>query len=298
MELSGLHLLMSYQCTFECDHCFVWSSPWQEGTMSLAQVESILTEAEATGTIRSIYFEGGEPFLFYPILLAGVRRAAERGFSVGIVSNSYWATTEEDAVEWLRPLAGQIDDLSISSDLYHHSEKTSRLATNAAAAAKELGIPLGFISIAQPNAAATEASGQLPIGESAVLYRGRAAAKLAPQATKEPWAGFDSCPYENLRDPGRLHVDPLGNLHICQGLSIGNLFAEPLARICARYDPDAHPLIGPLLRGGPAALVRDFGAAHERDYADACHLCDDCRRKLRSQFPASLSPDQMYGSPD
>jgi MoaA/NifB/PqqE/SkfB family radical SAM enzyme len=49
--LSGLHLLLTYQCTFECDHCFVWSGPFQTGTMTLATVEHILTEAGRLGTI-------------------------------------------------------------------------------------------------------------------------------------------------------------------------------------------------------------------------------------------------------
>ncbi len=35
MRLTSLHLILTYQCTFECDHCFVWGSPWQEGTMQL-----------------------------------------------------------------------------------------------------------------------------------------------------------------------------------------------------------------------------------------------------------------------
>ena len=38
MKLSGLHLLLTYQCTFECDHCFVWGSPWQTGTLTLEQI--------------------------------------------------------------------------------------------------------------------------------------------------------------------------------------------------------------------------------------------------------------------
>ena len=38
LKLNGLHLLLTYQCTFECDHCFVWGSPWQTGTMTIAMI--------------------------------------------------------------------------------------------------------------------------------------------------------------------------------------------------------------------------------------------------------------------
>jgi hypothetical protein len=298
MKLTGLHLLLTYECNFECDHCFVWSSPRQTGTMTLDQIERILDQAEALGGIEWIYFEGGEPFLYYAVLLASARAAADRGFRVGIVSNAYWATTDKDALEWLRPLAGIVQMLSISSDLYHGTEKLRPEAQHACAAAEKLGIPVGVISIGEPEACdAASAVGQLPEGESAVIYRGRAVEKLAPRAAKHPWSEFTTCPFEDLREPGRVHVDPLGNVHICQGLSLGNLFETPLAEICAAYDPDTYPVTSALLAGGPAELVRREELPHADAYADACHLCDEARRRLRDRYPGILTPDQMYGPP-
>ena len=296
MKLSGLHVLLTYQCTFECDHCFVWSSPRQQGTLTLENIRHIVREAQDLGTITSMYFEGGEPFLYYATLLAGVRLVKEAGFGVGVVSNSYWATSIDDAIEWLRPLAGLISDLSVSSDLYHYDETLSQQARNACAAADRLGIPIGTISIAVPEVAdPTWVVGQLPPSETGVMYRGRAAVTLSAKAPQNHWARLKKCPYENLRDPGRVHVDPLGNLQICQGIVIGNLFQTSLKEICERYDPDHHPIAGPLLRGGPIELVKTYGLAHRKTYADECHLCYEARRELRDQFPEILKPDQMYG---
>ena len=168
--LSGLHLLLTYQCTFECDHCFVWSGPFQTGTMTLETVNHIIDQAELLGTIEWIYFEGGEAFLYYAILRSSVLRAKERGFKVGIVTNAYWANSESDALEWLRPIAGSIDDLSISSDRYHGSCDAYKNPVTARAAARQLGIPVNFISIAEPEASdVAGAAGVLPPGESAVL---------------------------------------------------------------------------------------------------------------------------------
>ena len=93
-------------------------------------------------------------------------------------------------------------------------------------------------------------------------------------------------------------MDPFGNLHICQGISIGNLFRTPLKEICETYHPDSHPIAGPLLEGGPAELVRRYGLSHGAAYADACHLCYEARRALRDRFPEILGPDQMYGALD
>ena len=296
MKLSGLHLLLTYQCTFECDHCFVWGSPWQHGVMTLENIRRILREAQDLGTIESIYFEGGEPFLYYAVLLEGARLAKNAGFQVGIVSNSYWATSVEDAIEWLKPFAGLIGDLSVSSDLYHYDELLSRQAQNARATADRLGIPIGTICIAQPEATtAATTIGQLPEDESAVMYRGRAAEKLAARASQQSWRQFTACPHEDLREPGRVHVDPFGNLHLCQGIVIGNLFHTPLKEICERYDPDAHPITGPLLRGGPIELAQRYNLPHRETYADACHFCYEARSALRPRLAEALAPEQMYG---
>ena len=266
--------------------------------MTIQDIRRILHQARDVGTIDWIYFEGGEPFLYYPILLHGVRIAAHVKFRVGVVSNGFWTTDLKDALEWLRPFAGLIQDLSISRDPYHGGEKSGRQAENAKAAAEILGIPLAVITIAAPEATgASAAVGQLPPGESAVMHRGRAAARLVERAPRQSWTDFVTCPHEDLRDPGRVHVDPFGYVHLCQGIVLGNLFRTPLREICAEYDPDAHPIAGPLLAGGPAELVRRYGLQAGEGYADACHLCYEARRALRARFPDVLTPDQMYGVP-
>ncbi len=296
MKLTGLHLLLTYECNFECDHCFVWGGPRQTGTMTLGQVRHILREAHELGTVEWLWLEGGEPFLYYPIMLRTALEAAQMGFKVGLLSNAYWATEVEDAVEWLQPFAGVIDDLAISTDLYHFSEKVSQQSKHVREAAAKLGIPVGVIQVAEPEASdAAAAKGTLPPGQTRVMYRGRAAAKLVDRAQQRSWMEYTQCPYEELREPARVHVDPFGHLHICQGISVGNLFDAPLVEICETYDAEMHPITGPLLKGGPAELVSRYSLPHKEQYADACHLCDTARRSLRDTFPKVLGPDQMYG---
>jgi len=295
VKLTSLHLLLTYVCNFECEHCFVWGSPGQSGTLSLGGIRDILRQGLELGTVESIYFEGGEPFLFFPVLARGVQEAAAAGFRTGALTNGYWATDVPDAMEWLRGFAGALHELWVSSDLYHAKEELCPEVRHAMDAAQEMGIRCFTLSVAQPAEMAVSARGQLPAGQSAVMYRGRAARMLALEAPQHPWHEFVTCPHEDLREPGRVHVDPFGNLHLCQGLCIGNLFRTPLRDICASYDPETHPVVGPLLRGGPAALLQQVGLPHRDTYADACHACYDARLALRTRFPELLGPDQMYG---
>jgi len=83
--LSEIHFLLTYRCNFECDHCFLYCSPSTPGTFTIQQVDDLLEQALKIGTIEMIYFEGGEPTQYYPLLLESIRRAHQKGFQVGIV---------------------------------------------------------------------------------------------------------------------------------------------------------------------------------------------------------------------
>ena len=132
-------------------------------------------------------------------------------------------------------------------------------------------------------------------GTAELMYRGRAAKKLVEGVPKKPWAELRECTHEKLASPERVHVDPLGYVHVCQGLSIGNAWQRPFSEIIQTYNASRHPIVKPLVEGGPAALVRAFDVPHKGAYVDACHLCYEARLQLRSRFPDALTPSQMYG---
>ena len=124
--LTGIHFLLTYMCNSECDHCFVYSSPRAHGTFTLTQIREILDDATEIGTIEWVYFEGGEPFLFYPIMLEGIKLAQSRGFKTGVVTNAYFATDYDDIEIWLKPLKESgIGDLSMSNDPYHYDDENN-----------------------------------------------------------------------------------------------------------------------------------------------------------------------------
>ena len=64
MKLLGLHLLLTYECNFECDHCFVWGSPWQNGTMTLEKILEILKQGKDLQTVKKAAFRGFKELLF------------------------------------------------------------------------------------------------------------------------------------------------------------------------------------------------------------------------------------------
>jgi len=298
LKLKGVHLLLTYRCDLECDHCFVWGSPKARGVFTIKQIKNTLAEAKKLGTVDSVSLEGGEPFLYYPIMVKAVEEAVKLGFHVEILSNCYWASCPEDAMEWLLPMVEARNvELSLSSDLYHGENWQIEEVKNAVKAANSLNMKVGILSIKYPKAetASPREIEGAKVGLYELMYKGRAASKLAEEADKKPWREFTKCPYEELANPGRVHVDPLGHVHVCQGISIGNAWQKPFSKIIEEYNPYENPILEPLIREGPVALVEKFGLTHDKFYADACHLCYAARCMLRKKYPDMLGPNQMYG---
>jgi MoaA/NifB/PqqE/SkfB family radical SAM enzyme len=295
--LKGIHFLLTYKCTFECDHCFVYSSPEAEGVFTIDQVEDALKQMKEAGTIKEAYFEGGEPFLYYPILLESLSLARSMGFKTGIVTNAYWGESERDAELWLKPIAEiGVDDLSISDDLFHNPDGGKGPAAYALDAAKKLGLPVGNICIDKPTLVEGEGDEKgLPVIGGGALLKGRAADKLAGELPRREYSMFDNCPYEEFVKPSRFHLDPYGNLHPCQGISVGNIWKKPLKDILRDYNPGKHAIISHIINGGPAKLAKMCDFDTSPGFVDHCHLCYEVRRSLLDRFPDELAPRQVYG---
>ena len=275
----------------------MYSGPEARGVMKISDIHRILVEAKNAGNVEWIYFEGGEPFLYYQAMLWGLRKARDYGFKTGIVTNAYWATSVKDAEEWLKPIFETgISDLSVSDDVYHYGEAEENLAKHAYEAARSVGLPVGKITIEDPKKYMREIEWKgKPIVEGRVQFKGRAVEKLVVDLPRQPWIGFDKCLDEDFSNQSRVHVDPFGYVHVCQGITIGNVNQTPLSILLTTFEPKRHPICEPILEGGPAELVRRYNVEHEEGYVDECHLCYSARPRLRRRFPEFLAPDQMYG---
>jgi MoaA/NifB/PqqE/SkfB family radical SAM enzyme len=293
--LTGLHVLLTYQCLYECDHCFLYCGPRATGTFTLAGIRDAVEQARDAG-VEWFYVEGGEPFLYYPLMMAALREARRQGMRCGLVTNGYWAVSEEDALLALEPLKEiGIDDLSISEDLFHSDDPEHSPARAAIRAGERLGLPVGRICIEKPSSGEDGGRHGAPVAGGGVSFRGRAVEKLVAGLPRRSFTCFTECTDEDLADPERVHLDPFGKVFVCQGLTIGNVRERTLSEIMRDYRPAEHPIVGPLLRGGPEELARVYGLPEGDAYVSGCHLCYLVRRGLLDRFPEHLAPRQVYG---
>lgn len=292
--LESLHFLLTYNCNLQCRHCFLHCGPRAGGTFTLEQVSAVLDQALELGSIRSVCFEGGEPTLDFPLLLAALDQARQRGLGGGIVTNAHWAGSVANAKSVLAPLKEVgLNSITLSDDALHYGSGQGSHRHHVEEAARELGMKAGTICVESP-VVRTDADGTTHLG-GGVMFRGRAAHELVGDLPRRPWQSLDRCTHEKLDSSSRVHLDCFGNVHLCQGLCMGNLWQRPLKQLVADYRPQEHPIVGPLLRGGPAQLVREHRLSPEAGYVDECHLCYQARRALRARFPELLAPAQVYG---
>jgi hypothetical protein len=279
-SLTGVHFLISYGCSCECEHCFVWGSPRRQASMTAEQVDDFLEQISSVKTVNSVCAEGGESFTQYPVMLHFLRRATALGLSAGALSNAFWVTSREDAEARIAELmAAGLTNLGVSTDEWHQRCVPVERVDTLLEVCAEAGL----------DAARMES----PL--ESVMFRGRAAERLAPQVPTRPAEEFTTCAHEQLGAPSRIHLDCYGRLHLCQGLNVGT--GGPAEAIEA-FDPEHHPIVRLLLNGGPFALgqyAAGLGFELGEGYVDACHLCYRAREFLRPRFPELLGPDEMYG---
>lgn len=263
-------------------------------------MEGLLEQAASVEGVTHAYFEGGEPMLYYPLVKAGIRKATELGLASGIVTCGYYATTVPDGRMWLEPLREVgLSSVEVSIDRLHGDGEATANARNLVDAARGLGMQVSVLSVCDPREegcteAPTTRTGEEP---SPVMLRGRAAHDMVEGLEMLPLGQLTDCPLEELESPTRVHVDPYGNVHVCQGIIAGNVWDGSLVQVVRGYSPRQHPVLGPLIEGGPLALAEAGGAGLGRDYASECHACYSIRRELRQNpdYRGTLGPAQVYG---
>ena len=118
--LSNFGLMLTYRCTAACPRCVVEAGPHRTEEMRLDQATDWIRQARTyrDGHVVGLALTGGEPFYILDKLTRVVELARAEGFLISVVTNAYWAASEEAALDVLGGLPA-IQMVSISTDAYH-----------------------------------------------------------------------------------------------------------------------------------------------------------------------------------
>jgi len=320
VELKGLDILLTYDCTGRCAHCCYRAGPGEGDTMTVDEVARYLEEV-ADQPLEWVLLFGGEPFLCYDLLRECIPLARSLAPQVYVFTNGYWATDEDTARRRLGGLQQVgLDYILFSVDAFHQAHvPLERIALGIEAAQD-----LGYTTISVDNRFLGEpgrtdnAFNRRTLSNMARLARlcdltdveidqgparmvGRAADELSHHLPAQE-IGADRCSLPDylggdLFAPTGIEIHPGGWVNLCAGLALGRARERSLGRIVKDYDPDAHPIIRVLADEGPSGLLRlaeARGYMRADGYVDGCHLCYEARRFLRPYYPAHLVPAHPY----
>lgn len=265
----------------------------------MGQVDQILREAQKISSVEWIYLTGGEPFMRFPQLLNCIKKIVQLDFKVGIVTNGFFARTEDCALRFLRPLHQLgVSQVHISNDSYHYKSAGTTPAQHALKVSHDLGLPASQIRVSsmfEEIQEPVETFETFPSINRPLRFQGRSSETLAKGVPLSSWKKFTHCPLGSLIAPNQVFIDAYGNVQICPGINIGNAWETPLANLVTAYKAADHPFYGPISQGGPVLLSEAYGFVHGVGYVDSCHLCYTIRQQLRERFPDYLAPRQVYG---
>jgi MoaA/NifB/PqqE/SkfB family radical SAM enzyme len=290
----SIGFMITYRCNIACPHCIVQAGPKRTERMEIEQAKTWISHAAGyrNGTVRCIALTGGEPFFEVDILRPLAAHAHSLGLRVSCVTNGFWATSVDAAVEMLRSVPG-LDMVSLSTDLHHQRFIPLDNIKNGISALERLDIVYN-IAVCHENENAPEFKDMMTRLENITSRDRIKFARSLPLGRM--LHRDDLCDYTMVNKPsvgacvmasfpvifpgGRLVscIGPVITLTPPHPLVLGNLSNESLADILDRAQSNA--LLHAIRIWGPASLYQRILANREgqpsqnRFIKDS--ICDTC----------------------
>jgi len=288
--------------------------------MSPEIIDIVYKDLSITEKMFWNHFSGGEILLKKDAFLEIIKRT-RKYFSkdIGISTNGFWAKNKEVSTSIVNELVqAGVSGIAVSTDYYHTPYINKEYAKNAAEAITNSGLKThSYVMGARCNADVSNAdntnketealssfvqgSTKMPLAPTAIRSIGKGSYINIPKKQDLP-TGKCSDLSECLGKRGPLNpamvwVDPYGNVMVCYGIIIGNVYKTPFIDIISNYKTDDFPLIKSISELGPYSLYKealDKGVMKETKFYDVCDVCYTSRKALQNEFPTILGPQECY----
>lgn len=152
---SVLAIAPTYRCTASCKECCFRCSPKVEHVLETDKICKYIDEAAvAFPSLKVFVLTGGECFLIANDLPRIISRAKSHNLLTRVVSNGYWATSYDAAINKLTPLVkAGLTEINISTGDNHQEFVPFENVVNGFHAAYDLGIKSMAVSVESPPCA-------------------------------------------------------------------------------------------------------------------------------------------------
>jgi hypothetical protein len=321
VPLTTLKIHLTYRCTAQCAHCRFGCDPSPQPVIDPDLALRCVRALRAHNDLGMVVLMGGEPGLYPELTYVLAAACTGLGLAVRVETNAFWASSEDEARQFLAPLYALGASVMFSLDAFHEPHVPPERVERALRVSAELGgqhyLEMAYLDVerrAHPldrhsDTLLAEVEGRLGrspccrIYQGNVYYNGRAARALAGRVSEGRGIPTETCVRVPWWMDGELDtldlliLDADGYLSKGCGIAIGRIGARPVEAILDDFDARAHPIFRTLLETGPLGLAREaeaMGYTLKADYADKCHLCQEARQVLRPAYPEFLTPARHY----
>lgn len=130
----------STRCNIRCEHCVATEDISGNRKMDHDRAKSVIAEMARTG-VGGISFSAGEPFLYFTETAELVNLCRQVGIYTRIVTNSFWAKTEEVSDGLVSVLKENgLCQLRLSTSRWHQKNVSRYNVLNAAKSCRKMGL--------------------------------------------------------------------------------------------------------------------------------------------------------------
>lgn len=301
------------RCTARCQDCPIVHEGGPPHTLTAKDMISVLDEVLPWGTLELVVFTGGEPMLLGDDLKKCISYAHQNKIATRIVTNAYWATSQDRAREVLGELKEiGLTELNLSCDDYHQEFIPLKNIKYANEAACELDFstliahrikPDGIITIEYLSEFFGVELKEFKIDQenpknNVIMTGYNIPIKTFVESGKDEELGFDESggswkgPCSSVLT--RIIISPDKRVQICCGivsnsieeLYIGSLEEEPLLKILQRGNNDL--ITNWLALAGPSSIL-NFVRSKAPDidipdkFVNRCHLCNELFTNVKAR---------------
>jgi hypothetical protein len=283
-------------------------------------VHSAFDSLENTKHMFWNHLSGGEIFLDEEKLfqiIKNIRKHFKK--DLGISTNAFWAEDEKETSQKVQLLAELgVTGIALSADYYHQQFLSIERPKTLARAIKQNNLKThSYIMGARLNSdvdnavtintqselIASEVNQDLEIPYARAIERsiGKGCLINQPKKSKIPQGmctELNTCLGERSPfNPAMVWIDPYGNVMICYGLIIGNLYKNSLNDIIGNYVPGNYPVLNELAQQGPRAIYEIALSKKLNlplEFYDECDVCYQSRSVLQKNYPDLFGPKECY----
>jgi MoaA/NifB/PqqE/SkfB family radical SAM enzyme len=282
-------------------------------------VDIVYKDASITDKMFWNHFSGGEILLQKKTFLEIIRKTRQYfNGDVGISTNGFWASDIIKAKQTVEELINVgVSGIAVSTDFYHKDYIPQEHVENAVEAISKAGLKThSYVMGARCNndivnadminheceklAIKAQGNTQMPLAPTSIRSIGKGSNINIPKKTTTPQGNctdLSEClGNRGPMNPAMVWVDPYGNVMLCYGIIIGNIYNTPFKDIIDNYDESKFPIVEAISQNGPKELLKladNKSVITPEAFYDVCDVCYQTRKALINEY-AELGPRECY----